>query len=102
MLTASVPTRHARLIAWVEEFRALCQPDAVVWCDGSQEENERLCAEMVASGTAVRLNPEKRPNSLPVPLRPARRRARRGPHLHLLPPQGRRRPHQQLDGSRRR
>ena len=63
MLTASVPTRHARLIAWVEEFRALCQPDAVVWCDGSQEENERLCAAMVASGTAVRLNPEKRPNS---------------------------------------
>ena len=63
MLTASVPTRHARLIAWVEEFRALCQPDAVVWCDGSQEENDRLCAAMVASGTAVRLNPEKRPNS---------------------------------------
>ncbi len=63
MLTASVPTRHARLIAWVEEFRALCQPDAVVWCDGSQQENERLCAAMVASGTAVRLNPEKRPNS---------------------------------------
>jgi phosphoenolpyruvate carboxykinase (GTP) len=63
MLTASVPTRHARLMAWVEEFRALCQPDAVIWCDGSQEENERLCAAMVASGTAVRLNPEKRPNS---------------------------------------
>jgi phosphoenolpyruvate carboxykinase (GTP) len=62
-MTATVPTRHARLLAWVEEFRALCQPDAVVWCDGSQEENERLCAAMVASGTAVRLNPEKRPNS---------------------------------------
>ena len=56
MLTASVPTRHARLLAWVEEFRALCQPDAVVWCDGSQQENERLCAAMVASGTAVRLS----------------------------------------------
>ena len=54
-MTAAVPTRHARLLAWVEEFRALCQPDAVVWCDGSQEENERLCAAMVASGTAVRL-----------------------------------------------
>jgi phosphoenolpyruvate carboxykinase (GTP) len=62
-MTATVPTRHARLIAWVEEFRALCQPDAVVWCDGSQHENDRLCAAMVASGTAVRLNPEKRPNS---------------------------------------
>jgi phosphoenolpyruvate carboxykinase (GTP) len=62
-MTATVPTRHARLLAWVEEFRALCQPDGVVWCDGSQEEHERLCAAMVASGTAVRLNPEKRPNS---------------------------------------
>jgi phosphoenolpyruvate carboxykinase (GTP) len=62
-MTATVPTRHARLLAWVEEFRALCQPDAVDWCDGSQEEHERLCAVMVASGTAVRLNPEKRPNS---------------------------------------
>jgi phosphoenolpyruvate carboxykinase (GTP) len=62
-MTATVPTRHARLLAWVEEFRALCQPDAVVWCDGSQDENERLCAAMVASGTAVRLDPEKRPNS---------------------------------------
>ncbi|HZA34241.1 MAG TPA: phosphoenolpyruvate carboxykinase (GTP) [Vicinamibacterales bacterium] len=62
-MTATVPTRHARLLAWVEEFRALCQPDAVDWCDGSQEEHERLCAAMVASGTAVRLNPEKRPNS---------------------------------------
>jgi phosphoenolpyruvate carboxykinase (GTP) len=63
MPTATVPTRHSRLIAWVEEIRALCQPDAVVWCDGSQDEYDRLCAGMVASGTCVRLNPEKRPNS---------------------------------------
>jgi phosphoenolpyruvate carboxykinase (GTP) len=62
-MTATVPTSHARLIAWVEEFRALCQPDAVVWCDGSQDEYDRLCAAMVASGTAVRLDREKRPNS---------------------------------------
>src|SRR5688572_16111573 len=63
MLTASAPTRHARLIAWVEEMRTLCQPDAVVWCDGSQAEYDRLCEQMVASGTFVRLNSEKRPNS---------------------------------------
>src|SRR5215208_6120938 len=63
MQTASAPVRHARLTAWVEELRALCQPDTVVWCEGSQHEYDRLCRQMVQSGTFVRLNPEKRPNS---------------------------------------
>jgi len=63
MLTASLPTNHAKLIAWVDEMRARCQPDAVVWCDGSQAEYDRLCEQMVSAGTLVRLNPEKRPNS---------------------------------------
>jgi phosphoenolpyruvate carboxykinase (GTP) len=54
---------NERLRAWVEEMAILCRPDQVYWCDGSQAEYDRLCDEMVASGTFIRLNPEKRPGS---------------------------------------
>ena len=57
------PTTHSGLLTWVDEVTALCQPDQVHWCDGSQEEYDRLCEEMVASGTFIRLNPVKRPGS---------------------------------------
>jgi phosphoenolpyruvate carboxykinase (GTP) len=57
------PSRHAELLVWVEEMTALCQPDRVEWCDGSQEEWDRLCQLLVEKGTFTRLDPKKRPNS---------------------------------------
>ncbi|MDB5430941.1 MAG: phosphoenolpyruvate carboxykinase [Caulobacter sp.] len=59
----SAPTNHKRLKAWVAEVAAMTQPDRVYWCDGSDEEWERLTSELVASGTLTRLNPDLRPNS---------------------------------------
>ena len=55
--------KHPRLIAWVAEMAALCQPAAIHWCDGSQEEYQALCQRLVDAGTFTKLNPTKRPNS---------------------------------------
>jgi phosphoenolpyruvate carboxykinase (GTP) len=54
--------RHERLKAWVSQIAALCRPEAVHWCDGSQEEYDALCESLVRCGTFVRLDAGKRPN----------------------------------------
>jgi phosphoenolpyruvate carboxykinase (GTP) len=64
-LRLNVPAyvKHPRLVAWVAEMAALTQAREVYWCDGSQEEYDGLCNQLVASGTFKRLNPARRPNS---------------------------------------
>ncbi|HEX8834957.1 MAG TPA: phosphoenolpyruvate carboxykinase (GTP), partial [Abditibacteriaceae bacterium] len=56
-------TNNQALVQWVEEWAALCAPEGVHWCDGSDAEYARLCDEMVESGSFIRLNPKLRPNS---------------------------------------
>jgi phosphoenolpyruvate carboxykinase (GTP) len=62
-MVTDAPTRNNKLVAWVSDMAALCKPEKVVWADGSAAEYDRLCEAMVKSGTFIRLNPEKRPNS---------------------------------------
>ena len=62
-LAAPAWVKNAKLIAWVADMVALCQPAAVHWCDGSPQEYERLCQLLVDASTFKRLDPVKRPNS---------------------------------------
>jgi phosphoenolpyruvate carboxykinase (GTP) len=65
-MSTTLPTNNKELIKWVEEWTSIMKPDAVYWCDGSDEEDKKMRQAMVDSGVAVWLNPEKRPNSLLV------------------------------------
>jgi len=62
-LRAPAWVRNAKLVAWVADMAALCKPDAIHWCDGSEAEYNQLCQQLVDAGTFKRLNPAKRTNS---------------------------------------
>jgi len=55
--------RNKKFKDWINYLNALCKPDRIYFCDGTEEEYTRLCEEMVEAGTFIKLNPEKRPNS---------------------------------------
>ena len=60
---ASTPTTHAGILTWVQEVAALTEPDRVHWCTGDDAEWEQLTTTLVDSGTFIRLDEEKKPNS---------------------------------------
>ncbi|WP_404301119.1 phosphoenolpyruvate carboxykinase (GTP) [Alicycliphilus denitrificans] len=62
-IQAPAYVKNAKLIAWVAEMAALCKPARIHWCDGSQEEYDQLCQQLVDAGTFKKLNPAKRPGS---------------------------------------
>jgi phosphoenolpyruvate carboxykinase (GTP) len=63
MTEITVPTKNAKLAAWVDEVAALTEPDAIHWCDGSADEYDALAQQLVDAGTFTRLSEAKRPNS---------------------------------------
>ncbi len=56
-------TTNQKLLAWVQEVAELTKPDSIEWCDGSDQEFDRLTKLLITNGTLIRLNEQKRPNS---------------------------------------
>ena len=66
-----VMTKHPQVEAWVSETAELCQPDQLMWCDGSPAEYQTMLQRLVDAGSAMWLNDQKRPNSIYVRSDPA-------------------------------
>jgi len=64
-LIMNVPAyvKNEKAISWIKEIAELTKPDNVYWCDGSQTEYDEMCHRLVKSGTFLKLNEQKRPNS---------------------------------------
>ncbi|HEV2700966.1 MAG TPA: hypothetical protein VGV09_04995, partial [Steroidobacteraceae bacterium] len=62
-MNAPLHVNNERLLSWVAEIANLTRPECIYWADGSQQEYDRLCAQMVSSGMLIRLNPQRRANS---------------------------------------
>ncbi len=62
MATATADIKHKKLVDWVSGWEKICEPDAVHWCDGSQQEYQTLMNEMIEEGLALKLNEKKRPD----------------------------------------
>ena len=63
MITMETPTKHQELLKWVQDIEKLCQPERIVWIDGSQQEKKRLENEAVSIGELIELNQDKHPGS---------------------------------------
>ena len=67
MVSVEIPSfvKNEKAGRWVREMAALCKPDSVYWCDGSQEEYDRMCETMVDAGTFTPAQPGEAAEQLP-------------------------------------